>query len=217
MDIHKPKPVHNWREFLTEISTIICGILIALALEQGVETAHHQQEVREAREALHQEISDNIQAMAYGLREDDCLLAQVDSFARWARGGPRPTPLRTRLATYRSNVWETVKANAVPNMPLRERLELSKFYSDIENINAVIGVQRTSALSLFGTQEYAALTDTDSRRILDAVAIERAMVGFHKLNAKSLIRRAGRLGVALQPLKAEDRAEIAQLCGKSVG
>ena len=33
MDIHKPKPVHNWRELLTEIGTIVIGVLIALAAE----------------------------------------------------------------------------------------------------------------------------------------------------------------------------------------
>ena len=33
MEIHKPKPVHNWRELLTEIGVVVIGILIALSLE----------------------------------------------------------------------------------------------------------------------------------------------------------------------------------------
>jgi hypothetical protein len=33
VDIYKPKPVHNWREFLNEISVIVIGVLIALAGE----------------------------------------------------------------------------------------------------------------------------------------------------------------------------------------
>jgi hypothetical protein len=37
MDIHKPKPIHNFREFLSEIGVIVCGVLIALILEQAVE------------------------------------------------------------------------------------------------------------------------------------------------------------------------------------
>jgi hypothetical protein len=37
MEIHKPKAAHNVREFLIEIGTIVCGILIALGLEQAVE------------------------------------------------------------------------------------------------------------------------------------------------------------------------------------
>ena len=40
MDIHRPKAAHSIREFLIEIGTIICGILIALGLEQGIEWLH---------------------------------------------------------------------------------------------------------------------------------------------------------------------------------
>lgn len=36
MDIHKPKAAHSWREFLTEIGAIVCGILIAIRLERRV-------------------------------------------------------------------------------------------------------------------------------------------------------------------------------------
>lgn len=56
MDIHKPKPVHSWREFLTEIGTIICGILIALALEQAIEAVRHGGEAREARKNTESEL-----------------------------------------------------------------------------------------------------------------------------------------------------------------
>jgi len=38
MDIHKPKPVHSWREFLSEILVVVTGIAIALAGEQAIQT-----------------------------------------------------------------------------------------------------------------------------------------------------------------------------------
>lgn len=37
VDIHKPKPVHSIREFLSEIGVIVVGIAIALTGEQLVE------------------------------------------------------------------------------------------------------------------------------------------------------------------------------------
>jgi hypothetical protein len=37
MDIHKPKPWHDVREFLKECAIIIVGVLTALAAEQGVQ------------------------------------------------------------------------------------------------------------------------------------------------------------------------------------
>jgi hypothetical protein len=35
MHIHKPKPLHGIREFLSEIGVIVVGVLIALGLEQA--------------------------------------------------------------------------------------------------------------------------------------------------------------------------------------
>ena len=55
MDIHKPRAAHSWREFAIEIGTIVCGIVIAIGLEQAVEWLHHEGELRETREALTKE------------------------------------------------------------------------------------------------------------------------------------------------------------------
>lgn len=48
MHIHKPKPLHGVREFVSEISVIVVGILIALALEQTVESLHWRHKVQQA-------------------------------------------------------------------------------------------------------------------------------------------------------------------------
>ena len=56
MEIHKPKPVHSLREFLSEIVVIVVGILIALALEQLVEALHWWGRVNEAKTAIHKEL-----------------------------------------------------------------------------------------------------------------------------------------------------------------
>jgi len=56
MEIHKPKAAHSVREFLIEIGTIICGILIALSLEQALETLHWAGKVHEAKAALHEQM-----------------------------------------------------------------------------------------------------------------------------------------------------------------
>ena len=33
MDIPKPKPIHNWRDFLKEVGIIVLGVCIALSAE----------------------------------------------------------------------------------------------------------------------------------------------------------------------------------------
>jgi hypothetical protein len=57
MEIHKPKPVHNWREFLSEVGVVVLGICIALTGEQAIEWLHWRSEVQEARQAIHAEIA----------------------------------------------------------------------------------------------------------------------------------------------------------------
>lgn len=44
MDVHKPKLVHNWREFLKEYAIIVVGVLTALFAEQAVQSIewHHK-------------------------------------------------------------------------------------------------------------------------------------------------------------------------------
>lgn len=56
MEIHKPKPIHNWRELATEIGVIVFGILIALGLEQAVEAYHAKERAQIARAAIEDEI-----------------------------------------------------------------------------------------------------------------------------------------------------------------
>jgi hypothetical protein len=88
LDVHAPHAtVHGWRDFLTHIATITIGLLIALALEAGVENLHHRHIVREARENIREEVRENQQLLAFDLkyldsnsntlRQDIALLTQL--------------------------------------------------------------------------------------------------------------------------------------------
>ncbi len=57
MHIHLPKPLHGWREFVGEVGVIVIGVLIALGAEQVVERARWAREVRDARAAIHREMT----------------------------------------------------------------------------------------------------------------------------------------------------------------
>jgi hypothetical protein len=79
MEIHKPKATHNWREFLTEIGTIVCGLLIALGLEQVVEALHAHHLIEQAEEAMRSEIIDADGPQAYvRLAVAPCLSHQLN-------------------------------------------------------------------------------------------------------------------------------------------
>ena len=133
MDIHKPKAAHSWREFLIEIGTIICGILIALGLEQAVEWSRTEHEIAETREALKAEIGqDGVNALI-AASVDRCLLVAADRNILWAQGGPRPAFSTVPHPNIFSAVWEASRAGPVLRMPTKERLAYAGFYALIQD------------------------------------------------------------------------------------
>ena len=60
LDVHPPhEAAHGWRDILIHLATITIGLVIALSLEGCVEWQHHRHLVREARENIRSEITDN--------------------------------------------------------------------------------------------------------------------------------------------------------------
>lgn len=217
MDIHKPKPWHGLREFLKEFGTIVLGVLVALGAEQAVEAAHRYGEVREVREALRQEIQENASILAFGREELKCLKPQVDAYAAWAAGGPKPPKFRTVLLRYAFNTWDTVKTGPVQHMPLRERLAISDFYDEMRNAESIVGEQRAAALVLFGADERKTLTPEDAARVLDAVGVEHRVGGFKAGEIAGLLDAAAKLGVRPPPLTKAEREGLARQCGGGAG
>jgi hypothetical protein len=69
LDVH---PAHSaaqsWKDFFIHLATITIGLLLAISLEQFVETLHHRHQVREARAALQEEHQENIQRFHRNVR-----------------------------------------------------------------------------------------------------------------------------------------------------
>ena len=82
MDIHKPKPVHNWQELLSEIGVVVIGIVIALSLEDGLRALHDRGIASEAREAVREEIRQNLSFMAGRLETQPCIERRLDDLGR---------------------------------------------------------------------------------------------------------------------------------------
>ncbi len=92
MDIHKPKAIHSWREFLKELGTIVLGILIALGLEQAVEARREHQLAAEAHEAILAEMQVDLDRVDYRMRQQACRPPPHRGPERVGRGlarGPR--------------------------------------------------------------------------------------------------------------------------------
>lgn len=94
MDIHKPKPFHNGREFLKEVGTIVLGVCIALAAEQAVEAWHENQLAREARSAIRAEMTGDVARVQYRLATQGCIQKRIEEIngllAGWGDGREIP-------------------------------------------------------------------------------------------------------------------------------
>lgn len=120
MEIHKPKPIHNLRDFLKEVGTIVLGVSIALAAEQAVEWWHWRNQVQVAREIIASETASNIEGAVVRLRAEACVERRLDEFAqildRAAHSGSLPPvgsigiPPRRTMA---DGAWDCVLASQV--------------------------------------------------------------------------------------------------------
>jgi hypothetical protein len=81
MDIHKPKAAHTWSEFAREIVTIVCGILIALGLEEGVRAHHDVTVADEARKNVRAEVELDLGFIQGRIADQECIDRRIDEIA----------------------------------------------------------------------------------------------------------------------------------------
>jgi len=206
MEIHKPKAAHSWREFLVEIGTIICGILIALALEQAVEWSHGQERLREVREQLHAEISSNVRAATMWLAMAPCLDREVSNLeaavlaarasGRYA-GGSAFSP---SLIRFESEAWLNARALQVfDRVPTEQAKALSDFYFFSANMQTDVVLLHTQAGELkLLSHPLGRLAPSEVDDLL--IRLGRAEELFTRMNLSSLrILQHGRRLDALPP------------------
>ena len=82
MDIHKPHAPHSLGEFAREIATIVTGILIALALEQGVTWLHERHVAAEALASVRTEIAHDVGVEQAEQRRIPCISQRLSEVSR---------------------------------------------------------------------------------------------------------------------------------------
>jgi hypothetical protein len=82
MHFHLPKPLHGWREFVGEVGVIVLGVLIALGLEQIVQSIHERNIAAEARENVRDEASLNLSAIRDRIDVQPCIERRLGELSR---------------------------------------------------------------------------------------------------------------------------------------
>jgi hypothetical protein len=57
MEVHKPRPIHNWRDLATEVAVIVVGIVIALSAEQFIQGLEWRHKISRAEEQMRLEMA----------------------------------------------------------------------------------------------------------------------------------------------------------------
>ena len=118
MEIHKPKPVHSWREFLSEICVIVTGIAIALGGEQLIEAIHWHHKVEATEASIKAELGNNLRWALMIKQNDPCAKEFLDTFQEAVIANDTPTISRldalrnTDIGPFPPGAWssDTFKA-----------------------------------------------------------------------------------------------------------
>lgn len=140
VDIHKPTPVHSWRELLSEIGVIVIGVLIALAGEQAVEWLHWNHTIEEQRKALDRDVRDAWDAMSARVVIGRCIDTRLDELKLVLARHARHAPLDIVRPIGRPAVWTASQAalqmasgdGSLAHMSLNEK---SAYFDVAESFN----------------------------------------------------------------------------------
>ena len=212
MDIHKPKPVHGFREFLSEIGVIVCGIAIAITGEQGVEALHWSAKVTEARASLRQELSETGGFFLLRVNANECVarrLAElnqiVDDVAAHRKVEPvgDTTPHIGDLLA--DDAWQAERASqSLTHFPREEFDRFSRLYS--QQIDMRIWTHKEldawSAIRMIEGNPNR-LSASDLTAIRSNIQLARTYNYLMSVNADRQIKRMRDLAVTPKPANQE--------------
>ena len=138
MDIHKPKPVHNWHEFLKEVGIIVLGVTIALSAEAAVQAVHEAQLARETRATAREELQTDLQRSLTRRVNQSCIDRRLDEVARIIAASDQPgyhPPNwigRPQVQILNSSGWDAAaQAGRVALLDNKEQAQLGSLYSQL--------------------------------------------------------------------------------------
>ncbi|HLZ73858.1 hypothetical protein [Phenylobacterium sp.] len=142
MDIHKPKPWHNVREFLKEYVIIVVGVLTALGAEQAAERLHWAHEVKIARAEIAKEMSWTDRHFAYRVAAEPCIGRRLDALeaviekAAAHQPVPRLGPVIPDIGNaLNDNIWQNHRAaQTLTHFDDQELNLLSSYYMQVNSV-----------------------------------------------------------------------------------
>lgn len=156
MEVHPPtKPIESVKDFLLHLLTITIGILIALGLEQSVESWHRHHLAEQARENILSEIRDNksqLDRHRQGTAKDRKILSESLDVARQLIAGKKMESLSMQVvssgATLSSTSWVTASSTGALAFMGYEDI---KRFAGVYEVQAVVQRQQDDNLRATST------------------------------------------------------------------
>ena len=200
MDIHKPKPVHSWREFLSEIAVVVVGISIALGAEQAIEWLHWRHEVEVERHSLLAEAQDALDVIVDRQVMQGCVDARLNEvhvlLQRHAHQQPLKivAPIKEHFRDSASlGTWQiALTGQALTHMSHDERLNFSSAFTTYQAWDDATKREVAAWAAMAPLQEPDLLSEEDWSRLRsaywDADQVNRRLqrFGTFVLKAKNL-------------------------------
>jgi hypothetical protein len=210
VEIHKPKPVHNWREFLTELGTVVLGICIAISLEQFVEYLHWHNEVQIGRQALTEEIAVIDRFYARRVLIAPCLDQRLDEDAARIRDLAAGRKLTLQAASPAARApgallsdaeWQSERSSqTLTHFPRAELALMSRFYAQMTDMREWIFEEERSwsALDVMA-DDPDHLGPADLAQLRINLSTARTLEYLITLNAPRQLVLAAQLGIHPPP------------------
>jgi hypothetical protein len=137
MDVEVPdKPIRSVKDFLVHLVTIVAGVLIALSFEGAREWLHNRSLVREAKENLVREISENKKEIDRGAKRIAEERADLQKALAWAtellttkQSSIKGITIGTVLPGLTTSSWQTAeRTGALGHMKYGEVQAFAKIY-----------------------------------------------------------------------------------------
>lgn len=225
MEIHKPKAAHSLREFLIEIGTIVCGIVIALSGEEMLTTLHHRDEGESLRNVLNSELAWNLANLKDLADARACADQRMEELERWRLSLLTRHSLKLvqpillpKFVIFRTSAWRSSQSGSVEHLPLLSRIAYAQFYDSVEHVEKSRDEMVRSWSEISDLSDADSLTPQESRQIKHDIRFIRYELDRDSRNYRIWLENySPPLGVKLvdapqQKLKKQFITPVAEFC-----
>jgi hypothetical protein len=218
MDVRKPKPIGNWREFAGEIGVIVVGIAIALTGEQLVEALRWRHDVAEARDSLDRQAADQLFDASERVGLQACETRQLDRLAEIvSQQGMTPRIWRgvgIPVRSWNASTWQAATASgAVAHMSPGQRQKYAVHFGAIDTMGALNQQEFLLASDLRTLGAPQELSDTARDRLASDIARLRGLGALIAVASRQMVAYLEPMGIQLDAQAQKTlKSELAKPC-----